>query len=55
MTVAERFREDGMKQGQVVVTINCLQEGAHIQFIAKVTGLSVDEVKRIAKENGFNG
>ena len=63
MTAAQRFREDGVKEGielgielgieqtKIDMTINCLKEGSHIQFITKVTGLSIEEIESIAKEH----
>ena len=55
MTAAERFREEGIvkgiEQNKIEMVINCLKEGAHIEFIAKVTGLTKAEIAKIAQDN----
>ena len=51
MTIAETLREDGKKQNQTEMVINCLKEGAQIDFISKVTGLSKKEINKIAIEH----
>ena len=63
MTFAEQLRAEGREEGRVEgleegadiektnMVIKCLKEGAAIDFIAKVTDLSVEQITAIAKEH----
>ena len=43
-------RQEGERKGRLEVVLNMLKEKADIAFIAKVTGLSEKEIKKL--ENG---
>ena len=43
-------RKEGRQEGRKEVILNMLKEKADVQFIAKVTGLSVKEIKNIQKK-----
>jgi predicted transposase YdaD len=51
MTIAESLKQDGIRENQIQMVINCLKEGAQIDFISKVTGLSTKEINEIAQEH----
>lgn len=63
MTLAELFREEGMEKGMekgmevgakqkvVEVVQNGIREGIEYKVIAKITGLPLEEIEKIAKEN----
>jgi predicted transposase/invertase (TIGR01784 family) len=43
-------RNEGIKQGKTEDAINMLKAKADINFISEVTGLSINEIKKLAKE-----
>ena len=51
MTMAEFLEQSGAKKRDIQLVINCLKEGAKIDFISKVTGLSKKEINKIAAEH----
>lgn len=51
MTMAEFLEQKGKRESQVEIVLNCLKEGAQIEFISKVTGLSKKEINKIAAEH----
>jgi predicted transposase/invertase (TIGR01784 family) len=46
----EKAKDDGREEGIKNVARNSLIEGASVLFVSKITGLSVDEVQKIADE-----
>jgi len=54
MTIAEQLIQEGMEkgreEGKLEVAKNALKEGAEIDLIAKLTGLSKKEIEKIARE-----
>ena len=50
----EQGIEQGIEQQTIELTKNMLKENANINFISKITGLSTDEITKIAKENTKN-
>ncbi len=54
MTIAEQFKAEGKAEGKVegihLVAINLLEQGSDVKFVAKVTKLSLDEVKRLKEQ-----
>ena len=58
MTIAEQLIQEGIKkgiekgreEGKLEVVRNALKEGAEIDLIAKLTGLSKKEIEKIAEE-----
>lgn len=55
MTAVRRARAEGKAEGkterEVEIAISLLKEGLSIEFIAKTTGLSKQEVKKLSKES----
>ncbi len=55
MSLAEQLRQEGVREGELKgkleIAKRMLAEGSDPVFIEKVTGLSIDQVKKIAKEN----
>ena len=51
--IQEGFKQ-GIEQQTIELTKNMLKENANINFISKITGLSTDEITKIAKENTKN-
>ena len=53
MSVTERLKEEGrqegLQEGRYQVILKMLQEKTDISFIAKVTGLSEEEIKNLMK------
>ena len=49
MSVTERLKEEGRQEGRYQVILKMLQEKTEISFIAKVTGLSEEEIKNLMK------
>ena len=51
MTIAEQLEARGKAEGEIEgikkTALNLLKEGTDPQFVAKVTGLSLDDVKRL--------
>ena len=45
--VYDKGMEKGMEKGMQAVALNMLKEKADTNFICKVTGLSVDEIKNL--------
>ncbi|MGL9779672.1 MAG: Rpn family recombination-promoting nuclease/putative transposase, partial [Wolbachia sp.] len=43
----EKGREEGEKQAKIAVAKNSLKTGVSIDVIAEITGLSLDEIKRL--------
>lgn len=58
MTAAERFREEGIvkgiEQNKIETVINCFREGAHVEFIVRITGLTKAEILKIVKEHNIS-
>ncbi|MDR1241653.1 MAG: hypothetical protein LBM00_02555 [Deltaproteobacteria bacterium] len=44
-------RQEGLQEGKLEVARNLLREKMSPDTVAKVTGLSLDEIKRLASEN----
>ena len=51
MTIAEQLRAEGVEKEKINTAIKCLQQGADVDFIAKVTDLSVEQINAIAKKH----
>ncbi len=51
MTVAEQLKQEGIEQRNKDIARNALKEGADTQFVAKITGLSVEEVQALKAQN----
>ena len=47
MSLAAKFEARGKAEGKTEVAINMLKEGADPAFVAKVTTLSTEEIKRL--------
>jgi len=47
VTIAEQFKAEGKAEGIHLVAINLLEQGSDVAFVARVTKLSLDEVKRL--------
>ncbi len=43
----EKSREEGEKQAKIAVAKNSLKAGVSIDVIAEITGLSLDEIKKL--------
>ncbi|MGL9779920.1 MAG: Rpn family recombination-promoting nuclease/putative transposase, partial [Wolbachia sp.] len=43
----EKGREEGEKQAKIAVAKNSLKAGVSIDVIAQITGLSLDEIKKL--------
>ncbi len=50
MTGAEYFEKLGRHQERLAVAKNLLKEGCEIKFIAKLTGLSIPEIKKLQSQ-----
>ena len=46
----EKGIEQGIQQGIIKTAINLLDNGMDIEFISKVTGLSVQKIKELTKK-----
>ena len=51
--VIERNRAEGRAEGRAEVAIELLKEKLSIEMIARVTKLTVEEVKEIGKKNAL--
>jgi len=43
----DEAREEGLSQGREEIARNALEEGASVDFVQKITGLSLDEIRRL--------
>jgi predicted transposase/invertase (TIGR01784 family) len=50
----EEGRKEGELQKNIQTVLNCAKEGLTIEFIAKVTGLPIEEIIVILEKNGLN-
>jgi predicted transposase/invertase (TIGR01784 family) len=46
----EKGREEGREEGREQTAKNALKEGASPEFIQKITGLSIEDIEKLAKE-----
>ena len=46
VTIAEQFKAEGIH----LVAVNLLEKGSDVMFVAEVTKLSLDEVKRLKNQ-----
>ncbi|MBD0392163.1 transposase, partial [Wolbachia endosymbiont of Pentalonia nigronervosa] len=49
----EKGKKEGRKERDIEVAKNSLKAGVSIDIIAEITGLSVDEIRQLHKENGW--
>ncbi|MBD0392019.1 Rpn family recombination-promoting nuclease/putative transposase [Wolbachia endosymbiont of Pentalonia nigronervosa] len=49
----EKGKQEGRKERDIEVAKNSLKAGVSIDIIAEITGLSVDEIRHLHKENGW--
>ncbi len=47
MTVAEQLKQEGIEQEKMAIARNLLKAGSDIEFVAKMTGLTLEQVKAI--------
>jgi hypothetical protein len=47
MTIAEQLKAEGMEKGVEKVALNLIEQVMDIKFIAKVTGLKLEEIERL--------
>ncbi|MDI7238075.1 transposase, partial [Leptospira santarosai] len=45
MTTAERLRQEGKIEGKIEIARNMLLNGASLEFVLKITGLTEQELK----------
>ena len=47
MTIAEKYKEEGKKEGKIEIVKNLLDVGVELDKIVKASGLSKEEIKKI--------
>ncbi len=50
MALGQMLVEDGRKEEKIEIAKNALQEGSPVDFVAKITGLTIEAIKKLKEE-----
>ena len=46
----KQARSEGMKEGKKEIALKAIEQGASLEFISSITGLSIDEINKLKEE-----